>query len=145
MITAPRLAFGMYAQNGMSRASAIITRDPVQIPPPGVLTPLAQFTAVLENDPVVGMDWTNEPTRLQIPSAIISWFASTGLPPATNIIGSKYLDNIIKHFYDFLLSLFYIALFLPKAFAMATFSKITNRGRIMIADPKFDSMPEKGV
>ena len=99
MMTAPRLAFGMYAQNGMSRARAIITRDPVQIPPPGVLTPLAQFTAVLENDPVVGIDWTNDPTRLQIPSAIISWFASTGFPPATNIIGSKLnLDNIIKHF-----------------------------------------------
>ena len=98
-MTAPRLAFGMYAQNGMSRARAIITRDPVQIPPPGVLTPLAQFTAVLENDPVVGIDWTNDPTRLQIPSAIISWFASTGFPPATNIIGSKlHLYNIIKHF-----------------------------------------------
>ena len=155
MMTAPRLAFGMYAQNGMSRARAIITRDPVQIPPPGVLTPLAQFTAVLENDPVVGIDWTNDPTRLQIPSAIISWFASTGFPPATNITGSKsYLDNIIKHFNqgeiiilinNFIRSLFYFALYLPKAFAMATFSKITNRGRIMIADPKFDSMPEKGV
>ena len=47
--------------------------------------------------------------------------------------------------YNFIRSLFYIALYLPKAFAMATFSKITNSGRIMIADPKFDSMPEKGV
>ena len=152
MMTAPRLAFGMYAQNGMSRARAIITRDPVQIPPPGVLTPLAQFTAVLENDPVVGIDWTNDPTRLQIPSAIISWFASTGFPPATNIIGSKlYLDNIIKHFdqgeiiNNNIRSQFYIDLYLPKAFAMATFSRITNSGRIMMADPRFDSMPEKGV
>ena len=72
IMTAPRLAFGMYAQNGMSRARAIITRDPVQIPPPGVLTPLAQLTAVLENDPVVGIDCTNEPKKLQSPRAIIS-------------------------------------------------------------------------
>lgn len=48
----------------------------------GVLTPLAEFTAVLLNDPVVGMDWTKEPNKLQTPRAIISWLASTGFPPA---------------------------------------------------------------
>ena len=48
----------------------------------GVLTPLELLTAVLENDPVVGMDWTKLPRRLQIPRATISWLASTVLPPA---------------------------------------------------------------
>ena len=49
----------------------------------GVLTPLELLTAVLEKDPVVGMDWTKLPRRLQIPSATISWLASTVFPPAT--------------------------------------------------------------
>ena len=48
----------------------------------GVFTPLELLTAVLEKDPVVGMDWTKLPRRLQIPSATISWLASTVLPPA---------------------------------------------------------------
>ena len=36
----------------------------------------------LENDPVVGIEDTKDPIRLQIPNAIISWLASTGFPPA---------------------------------------------------------------
>ena len=48
----------------------------------GVLTPLELLTAVLEKDPVVGMDWTKLPRRLQTPSATISWLASTVFPPA---------------------------------------------------------------
>ena len=43
---------------------------------------LELLTAVLEKDPVVGMDWTKEPKMLQSPSATISWLASTDLPPA---------------------------------------------------------------
>ena len=43
---------------------------------------LELLTAVLENEPVVGMDWTKEPKMLQSPSATISWLASTDLPPA---------------------------------------------------------------
>ena len=50
-----------------------------------VLTPDAELTAVLENDPVVGIDETNEPTMLHAPNAIISWLASTGFPPAIKI------------------------------------------------------------
>jgi hypothetical protein len=38
--------------------------------------------AVLENDPVVGIDWKKEPTKLHSPNAIISWEASTGRPKA---------------------------------------------------------------
>ena len=38
----------------------------------------------LEKDPVVGMAWTKDPKMLQMPSATISWLASTGFPPAWN-------------------------------------------------------------
>ena len=84
IINAPKLDSGIYAHKGIKKAKASKTSPPVYIPPAGVFTPLAAFTAVLENDPVVGIDWTNDPTRLQIPSAIISWLASICLPFANN-------------------------------------------------------------
>ena len=90
---------GMKAQYSMRQARQIMTRAPVNKPPAWVFTPLAQLTAVLqffvflfrsdlnqdhlENDPVVGMEEKNEPMMLQAPSAIISWLASKGFPPAT--------------------------------------------------------------
>ena len=52
------------------------------MPPKAVLTPLELLTAVLEKDPVVGIDWTKEPKMLHNPRAIISWLASTDFPPA---------------------------------------------------------------
>ena len=47
---------------------------------------LELLTAVLEKEPVVGMDWTKEPKMLQSPSATISWLASTDLPPAAGTL-----------------------------------------------------------
>ena len=89
---------GMKAQYSMRKARQIMTRAPVNNPPAWVFTPLAQLTAVLEfschldqirfsqvhleNDPVVGIDEKNDPIILQAPSAIISWLASKGFPPA---------------------------------------------------------------
>ena len=54
----------------------------MKIPPKVVRTPDAELTAVLENEPVVGIEDTKEPITLQIPRAIISWLASIGFPPA---------------------------------------------------------------
>ena len=72
IISAPKVACGIYAHKGIKKAKANNTRPPVKIPPAGVLTPLAEFTAVLENDPVVGKDCTKDPAKLHNPSASIS-------------------------------------------------------------------------
>ena len=52
------------------------------MPPSGVLTPELLLTAVLLNDPVTGMEEKKEPTKLQMPSAIISCVASIRCPSA---------------------------------------------------------------
>ncbi len=49
---------------------------PVTAPPNGVRAPLAALTAVRENEPVTGNEPKNEPNRLLLPMAIISWLAS---------------------------------------------------------------------
>ena len=86
MITAARVALGMKAVYGIRNARHRMTRAPVYSPPMLVLTPLAQLTAVLENDPVMGIDWTKLAAMLQKPSANISWEASTGFPLAENMM-----------------------------------------------------------
>lgn len=53
---------------------------PVKIPPKGVLTPEAWFTAVRVNDPVTGIDLTKDPIILHNPSANISCVASNDFP-----------------------------------------------------------------
>lgn len=54
----------------------------VAIPPNGVRTPLASLIAVRVNDPVTGIERTNDPNKLQHPIAIISCVASTVFPLA---------------------------------------------------------------
>lgn len=54
------------------------------MPPKGVLTPEALFTALLEKDPVTGIEWKNEPTTLHNPRVSISCVASSRIPRALN-------------------------------------------------------------
>ena len=68
----------------MRKARQRRTRRPVYRPPMAVLTPLAAFTAVLLKEPVMGMDWTKLPAKLQKPRANISCDASTGFPLAAH-------------------------------------------------------------
>ena len=82
MMTAASVALGMKAQAGMRKARARMTSSPVKTPPSGVRTQQVELTAVREKEPVMGIELTKDPTRLQKPRAIISWLASTGLPPA---------------------------------------------------------------
>ena len=75
-----KLARGMNAQIGIKNVKADKTSVPVNRPPKGVLAPLATFTEVRPNEAETGMDPTNEPMMLHIPSAHSSRVASTGLP-----------------------------------------------------------------
>ena len=86
MMTADKVALGMKAHLSMRKARQRMTSAPVYTPPSGVRTPLALFTAVREKEPVVGIELTKEPITLQTPSAIISWLASTGFPPAADYL-----------------------------------------------------------
>lgn len=52
------------------------------MPPKGVLTPEALFTALLEKDPVTGIEWKNEPITLHNPRDSISCVASRVNPCA---------------------------------------------------------------
>lgn len=54
------------------------------MPPNVVLTPLALFTAPLDNAPVTGIDCTNDDAILQAPNANISCVASIVFPLAIN-------------------------------------------------------------
>lgn len=52
------------------------------MPPKGVTTPEELFTAVLVNDPVMGIELNSDPKMLDKPTAIISCVASTVFPLA---------------------------------------------------------------
>lgn len=80
MMTAASVLFGMYWKEPVRKPNDNNTIHPVKIPPSVVRTPLALFTAVRVNDPVVGIDWKNEPNKLHMPSANISCVASIVLP-----------------------------------------------------------------
>lgn len=68
----------------VKKASVSRTKLPVTAPPKTVWTPLALLIADRENEPVIGMEETNDPKKLQSPTAIISCDASTDFPLAVN-------------------------------------------------------------
>ena len=82
-INPAKVDLGMYL-NVAVNDKANKTMRPVNIPPNGVFTFDALFTAVLVNEPAVGIDLTKEPAMLQAPNAIISCVASKVLPLAVN-------------------------------------------------------------
>lgn len=71
-MTAARVALGINLNVEVRRPQARRTREPVTTPPIGVCTPDALFTAVLVKLPVVGIDLTKLPAKLQRPRASIS-------------------------------------------------------------------------
>lgn len=80
IITAASVVFGMKRNELVKNPNDNKTRHPVIIPPNVVRTPLALLTAVRVNEPVTGIDWKNDPTKLHNPSANISCVASIVLP-----------------------------------------------------------------
>lgn len=72
MITAANVVFGIKRNELVRNPSDNKIRQPVNIPPSVVRTPLALFTAVLVNEPVTGIDEKNDPNKLHKPKANIS-------------------------------------------------------------------------
>lgn len=85
IMTPASVAFGMYWNVSVRNPMANITMTPVRIPPKGVRTPLALFTAVLVKEPVTGIARTKEPKMLQQPKAISSWVALIVRPFAMHL------------------------------------------------------------
>lgn len=81
-ITAANVHFGIYWNDVVNNPSDNNTKPPVNKPPNVVRTPLALLTVVRVNEPVVGIEWKNELSKLHIPNANISCVASIVLPLA---------------------------------------------------------------
>ena len=94
----------------------------------GVLDQIGFNLIYLENEPVVGMEEKKDPTMLQAPSAIISWLASKGFPPA----GGKRSHITIL-----------VVGNSQKAFAMATDSRMAMMGMMMKALPRLLAISPK--
>ena len=73
MVMAARAALGMYWNGSVTAANAMMTKMPEKTPPSGVRTLLAALTADREKLPVMGYARKNEPIRLAVPIATISW------------------------------------------------------------------------
>lgn len=82
MMTPANVVFGIKRNESVKKPNDNKTKHPVTMPPSVVRTPLALLTAVRVNEPVTGIDCTNDPTKLHNPSANISWVASIVLPLA---------------------------------------------------------------
>lgn len=129
MMTAARVLFGMYWKESVRNPNDSSTMHPVTMPPRVVRTPLALFTAVRVNDPVVGIDWKKEPHKLHRPSANISWVASIVFPLAVTEIDMN--GEICVCLVDA------IGYCLQNDFATAILSKIDINGIAMTEDPKW--------
>lgn len=125
MMTAASVVFGMYWNDEVRKPRASNTMIPVKMPPIGVRTPLALFTAVRVNEPVDGMDWTNEPNILHRPSANISCVASTVFPLAEKTF-------FVKNW-----KWWKMCRYLHNAFVTATHSNIAIKGIAMIDEPRW--------
>lgn len=148
IMTAANVAFGMYRNSSVNRPSDNSMRPPVKRPPSVVCTPLALLTAVRVNDPVVGIDSTNEPIILHTPSAIISCVASTDLPFAV----SECVWCAEKRKNDFCFGFLLLFFFccrqfsdLQNALAMAMLSIMETNGMATSDEPKFEIIPAKST
>lgn len=130
IITAANVVFGIKRNELVKKPNDNKTRHPVIIPPNVVRTPLALLTAVRVNDPVTGIDWKNEPTRLHIPSANISCVASMVLPLA--VWQKKYCSLCESEFFVYY---FYWFWNLQNALATAMLSSIEINGRARMVEP----------
>lgn len=80
IIIAAKVAFGRYFTS--KQVIIVKTKAPVTTHPTVVLTPLAWFNAVRENDEVTGMAVVKEQARLHIPKANSSFVGLTCFPLA---------------------------------------------------------------
>lgn len=83
MMTPANDGFGMNWNALVKNPTDSKTTPPETMPPSVVRTPLALLTAVRVSEPVTGIDWKNDPTKLHIPSANISCVPSNCRPLAT--------------------------------------------------------------